>query len=299
MRPAIGSLWLLVSTVSAFQCDCGFLDPLDPTGQLWQSYFETNFTTTSWKQLAKLYRFMQSSVTKNGTARDFEQDNLSIDGSGVHLLVKATTPGNDVPSAGLYTKSTDFGYGSYHFLAQTSSIPGSVQAFYVYKTDGNEVDLEYISKPPDQNQTIKYSVKPQQYDANNAPLNTTLQTYTPGFNTSADLHTYSFVWNSSSVLYAVDDVWSSPITTNVPSLPGVLSMSHWSDGNPRYSGGPPSSDSIVTINRVWVFYNASGSTLACKNSQSPCTVGENVALRFKTPLLGFLMPVLIMFCILP
>lgn len=165
------------------------------------------------------YHIMQNNVAKNGIARDFEINNVAIDGSGIHLTVHPiSADGTRVPSGGIYTKksvvsqacgfskfivfsSTDFGFGSYHWSAQTSGIPGSVQAFYVYKTDSNEVcsfgphlarscseliqvDMEYISKPADQKQTIKYTVKPQQYNDDGQPLDTTLQAYTPSFNTS-------------------------------------------------------------------------------------------------------------------
>lgn len=54
-------------------------------------------------------------------------------------------------------------------------------------------------------------------------------------------------------------------------------MSHWSDGDPNYSGGPPNVDSVLTVNRVWTFYNATGATLPCVNSKAPCTVGEIAA----------------------
>ncbi|KAJ7594666.1 hypothetical protein C8J56DRAFT_1044384 [Mycena floridula] len=244
---------LLAVRVSALQCDCGFQDPLDPTKALWTSYFESNFTTMTWKQMTNKYRIMQNNVAKNGIARDFEINNVAIDGSGVHLTVRPiSADGTRVPSGGIYTKNTDFGFGSYHWSAQTSGIPGSVQAFYVYKTDSNE-----------------------QYNDDGQPLNTTLQAYTPGFNTSERLHTYSFVWNASAVAFGLDDVWGDALTVNVPQMPGVLSMNHWSDSNPKYSGPAPTTDSVVNINRVWVFYNATGATLPCKNSQTACDYGEN------------------------
>ncbi|KAJ7572441.1 concanavalin A-like lectin/glucanase domain-containing protein [Mycena floridula] len=267
---------LLAVCVSALQCDCGFQDPLDLTKALWTSYFESNFTTMTWKQMTNKYHIMQNNVTKNGIARDFEINNVAIDGSGIHLIVHPiSADGTRVPSGGIYTKNTEFGFGSYHWSAQTSGIPGSVQAFYVYKTDSNEIDMEYISKPADQNQTLKYSVKPQQYNDDGQPLDTTLQAYTPSFNTSEGLHTYSFVWNASAVTFGLDDVWVDALTVNVPQMPGVLSMNHWSDSNPKYSGPAPTTDSVVNINRVWVFYNATSATLPCKNSQTACNYGEN------------------------
>jgi hypothetical protein len=40
-----------------------------------------------------------------------------------------------------YISSVDFGFGSYHFQAQSTNVAGTVQAFYVYLNDNNEVRL--------------------------------------------------------------------------------------------------------------------------------------------------------------
>ena len=39
------------------------------------------------------------------------------------------------------SQSVDFGFGSYHFEAQSTNVIGTVQAFYVYLNDSNEVSL--------------------------------------------------------------------------------------------------------------------------------------------------------------
>jgi hypothetical protein len=47
-------------------------------------------------------------------------------------------------------------------------------------------------------------------------------------------------------------------------------MSLWSDGNPNFSGGPPTSTATLTVHRSWVFYNATGASLPCKKNKAPC-----------------------------
>lgn len=271
-------LLVSVAQISALQCDCGFNDPLDPTGALYTTFFETNFTTTSRAELGQLYRMLQANITKYGSTREFDPSNVAIDSTGVHLTVKATPSGQPVPSAEIFTNNTDFGFGSYHWSAQTSGVAGTVTAFYLYKSDTNEVDMEYVSKPPDQDQTFLFTVKPQLFTPSGSPLNTTLVTITPSFNMADGLHSYDFVWNSTAVIYGIDGSnWTVPITTNVPSQPGVIAISQWSDGLASYSGGPPTSDSVLTVSRVWAFYNSTvGATLPCVNSKAPCNYGEMV-----------------------
>jgi len=92
------------------------------------------------------------------------------------------------------------------------------------------------------------------------------------------------VWNASSIEFAVDGNFSSQITTNIPQDPGVLSFSHWSDGNPQYSGGPPTSKATLTVSRSWVFYNATRASLPCKKTNAPCTGSQVVGASYSLPI---------------
>jgi len=229
-------------------CDCGFRDADDPTGALWTTYWENDFTQMSQKDLTTSFYYNQESIQHGtGAVRAFQAGNVAIDSAGLHLTVQ---PGNNgqVPSAGIFSKSNDFGFGSYHFEAQFTNITGTVEAFYVYKNDSNEVDVEYVSKDPSQ-PIVNFSVKPQIYLPSGAASNETYQQARPAFDLSTSFHNYSFVWNTSAVSFAIDGNWSAVVATNVPSSPGVLSFVHWSDGNPNYSGGPPASPATLTIKK--------------------------------------------------
>ena len=43
----------------------------------------------------------------------------------------------------------------------------------------------------------------------------------------------------------------------VPRTPGHLLLSHWSNGNPGWSKGPPTSDATTTVSYVKAYYNSS------------------------------------------
>jgi hypothetical protein len=43
----------------------------------------------------------------------------------------------------------------------------------------------------------------------------------------------------------------------VPSVPGKLILSHWSNGNPLWSGGPPENDAKLLVSYVKAYFNSS------------------------------------------
>jgi len=253
-------------------CDCGFRDAQDPTAALWTTYWESDFTQINQTELTNTFRYNEASFQHGtGASRTFEAANVAIDSAGLHLTVQPIN-GTQVPSAGIYTKSEDFGFGSYHFEALFTNISGTVEAFYVYKNDSNEVDVEYVSKDPTE-PIVNFSVKPQIYLPAGGASNLTYQQARPAFDLSTSFHNYSFVWNASAVRFGIDGNWSAVLTSNVPPSPGVLSFTHWSDGNPNYSGGPPVAPATLTIKKAYVFYNATGGSLPCVTATVACSNG--------------------------
>lgn len=45
--------------------------------------------------------------------------------------------------------------------------------------------------------------------------------------------------------------------SNVPTTPGHLLLSHWSNGNPGWSHGPPAVDAVTTVSYVKAYFNSS------------------------------------------
>jgi len=128
---------------------------------------------------------------------------------------------------------------------------------------------------------LLYTVKPQLYDDSGNPISNTYQredwNSTSGEAFSDGFHEWSYVWLPDIVHYGLDSNYSRVITTNVPQAPGCLALSHWSDGNPKFSLGPPTENSTVTISFLWAVYNNSSvSSLVCSKTTSPCTITNGV-----------------------
>ncbi|KAE8226680.1 hypothetical protein CF319_g754 [Tilletia indica] len=261
-------------------CDCGFIDLTEGADmtQVWNSLFKADFTTMSSKDLGNGFRFMRNAIKRENSAisRAFNPENAGLCGSGLCLDVR---PQEDtrVPSGGVYTKSKEMHFGNYYAEVKIPSTPGTVSAFYIYKTDVNEVDMEYNNPTGAINGSIKDTVKPQVYNGNIADPSTYQKTYAPGgADMSLDFHTWGFHWTTDRVEFGLDGDYAQVISTNVPQLPGTLSFSHWSDGNPNYSGGPPVQDTMLNFRRTWAFWNDTSVTMACKRSTAPCKLDARI-----------------------
>jgi hypothetical protein len=79
------------------------------------------------------------------------------------------------------------------------------------------------------------------------------------FDPSAAFHEYRFDFLPDRVVFYAD---GAPLATMrdraaLPTAPGHLLVSHWSNGNARWSRGPPSADATTTVRYVKAYYNSS------------------------------------------
>ena len=78
------------------------------------------------------------------------------------------------------------------------------------------------------------------------------------FNPTTAFHEYRIDFFETHVIFLAD---GEPLATMngsaVPSHPGLLLLSHWSNGNPFWSGGPPSEDASIAVSYVKAYFNSS------------------------------------------
>lgn len=57
----------------------------------------------------------------------------------------------------------------------------------------------------------------------------------------------------------MDGTWLADMTDSqyIPQSPGKIILSHWSNGNPLWSGGPPEVDAKMTVSYVHGYFNSS------------------------------------------
>lgn len=264
-------------------CDCGFIDINDPTGSIFSSLLVTDFTKASRKHFDDLFVAAAFTVDQPGApyVRAFSPNQVQLTASGLELTVApALAHGNQVPCGQVFTQKSSYFYGSYSAHIQTARVPGTVTALYNYHNATSEVDVEFLSwwTTP----ALLYTVKPQLYLAtgesdsrtyHQEPWNGTAESFHSSF------HTWSFTWLPEIVHYGIDGHYTHNITVNVPQSPGHLAINHWSNGDSRYSSGPPTVDSTSIVSYLQAVYNDTDAMpLACKKAQVACIV-DNGYLR--------------------
>ena len=132
-----------------------------------------------------------------------------------------------------------------------------------YFNDSQEIDMEFLSS---------------QYNSKSGPVNLVLQSPESarnGFNAvntgtflvhqlpfppDDGFHEYRFDWLRDSVSFYADGVLLTTMTQAVPNSSGHLTLSHWSNGDPGWSGGPPAQDAIMTVAYIKAYFNSSSVT---------------------------------------
>ncbi|KAI7855739.1 concanavalin A-like lectin/glucanase domain-containing protein [Circinella umbellata] len=209
----------------------------------------------------------------NTIDRIFDPNNVQVIGdNGIHLNVKKTD--NDgFTSASFGTRRQDILYGTFRASMKTSSEPGTVAAFFFFKNNTCEIDMESLSRIQNPWKTY-FSVQPQIYNEDGSASNLTNDKHTLPFDPTSAFHEYRFDWTPEDVTYYLDGEEANRINQNIPDAPGRVLINHWTDGNPNYSGLPPAQDATLSLANLTLFFNSSEATAppACQRSSKPCSI---------------------------
>jgi beta-glucanase (GH16 family) len=132
--------------------------------------------------------------------------------------------------------------------------------FLQYFNNSQEIDMEFLSG---------------QFNATSHPVNLVLQSVqsaeqgfsaqgTPTFQLhqlpfypDENFHEYRFDWTPDAVYFYADGALLDVMNMSVPSHAGHLTLSHWSNGDPGWSMGPPATDAILTVSYAKAYFNSS------------------------------------------
>lgn len=93
------------------------------------------------------------------------------------------------------------------------------------------------------------------YDASKSG---TLRRVKLSFDPTSSFHEYRFDYLPGRVTFYADGLFLAGMKgDDVPSSGGHIILQHWSNGNPLWSGGPPSSDAVVLVSSVKAYFNSS------------------------------------------
>ncbi|KAI9494444.1 concanavalin A-like lectin/glucanase domain-containing protein [Zychaea mexicana] len=214
----------------------------------------------------------------NTIDRIFDPANVQVneDDGGVHLTVRKQDSGN-YTSASFGTKRQDILYGTFRANMKTSSEPGTVAAFFFFRNNTCEIDMESLSRIQNPWKTY-FSVQPQVYNPDGSASNVTNDKHVLLFDPTSAFHEYRFDWTPEAVTYFLDGQEANQFNQNIPDAPGRVIVNHWTDGNPNYSGAPPTQDATLQLANFTIFFNSSeaSDTPPCQRSSKPCSIAGKV-----------------------
>ncbi|KAI0393977.1 glycoside hydrolase family 16 protein [Xylariaceae sp. FL0594] len=284
----VGSLLLFDPTVG--DCECGYSITLasDGTQHVFTDLLETDFIHVNitgdgrgrarhgWAAQgynitseAARGAFGESFMIKN-VMSDTIKDPATFGGpgsagldAGLHLVVRNTMQNDRVPVAEISTTGLHYYHGTFRAGIKTTDVGGTCSAFFWYQNDTQEIDIEFLSAEFDTaNNTFPVNLVLQSkesaaagFDASNT---TGLRRVNLPFNPSSDFHEYRFDFLQDRVLFYADAELLAEMTGDgVPTSAGHILLSHWSNGNPGWSRGPPKSDAVTTVSYVKAYFNSS------------------------------------------
>lgn len=118
------------------------------------------------------------------------------------------------------------------------------------------------------------------FDAGNT---STFAVFPLPFVPDAEFHEYRFDWSPTEVSFFADGNLLQTMTQAIPTSPGHVTFSHWSNGNTGWSSGPPATDAAIILQYFKGYFNSSEKerhndwALRCKDVSAPnatCAVPE-------------------------
>ncbi|KAH6636129.1 concanavalin A-like lectin/glucanase domain-containing protein [Chaetomium tenue] len=186
-----------------------------------------------------------------------------VEGSGLELVVRSRVMDGMVAGAELDTERLDLRWGTFRAVMKVSRVRGTCAAFFWYFNDTQEIDMEFLSQdfhPSNGSYPVNLVLQSREaalagYDA--AQTGNFVRADLP-FDPTAAFHEYRIDYLPGRVFFYADGVLLAAMDgPAVPSSPGHLILQHWSNGNPRWSGGPPAEDAVLVVRSVKAYFNSS------------------------------------------
>ncbi|KAI9649014.1 hypothetical protein NHQ30_001580 [Ciborinia camelliae] len=183
---------------------------------------------------------------------------------GVQLTVSGGNPTNGfVQTAEMDSAREDLLWGTYRAAMKLTLTPGTCSAFFWYFNDSQEIDMEFLSSQfnVDNNtfpvNLVLQSVQSVQAGYNAAGTGNYVVANLP-FNPTTGYHEYRIDFIPGNVIFYADgQILAKMNSTAVPTSPGHMILTQWSNGNPLWSSGPPSHDAVISVSYVKAYFNSS------------------------------------------
>ena len=201
-----------------------------------------------------------------------------------HSLIPSPSNASEmmVPMSEIVSSRTDILYGSFRIGMKLPATLGTCSAFFFYLDDEREIDMEFLSRQQQPrpgvssshsggtvNLVLQSPESAREGYVNPSSADFALQDLP--FKPQEGYHEYRFDWVPGRVEFYADGVLLRTMRENVPDRAGKVHVSHWSNGNAGWSGGPPGSDAVMVVSYVKAYFNSSE-----ESGLGECGEGERV-----------------------
>ncbi|KAK7608512.1 hypothetical protein JOL62DRAFT_580852 [Phyllosticta paracitricarpa] len=191
---------------------------------------------------------------------DWAGDSIHGGDAGLQVYVRSDPVDDMIPMGEVVIQRTDMLLGSFRVAMKVTGTSGTCGAFFWFRNDTQEIDMEFLSKQlNDTSNPVNLVLQSPQsaqagYDASHTQ---TYNVYPLPFRPDDGFHEYRFDWLDDRVSFYADGQWLKDMTIDLPNSAGHLVINHWSNGDPMWSAGPPSTDAILTVSYVKAYFNSS------------------------------------------
>ncbi|KAJ5046724.1 uncharacterized protein L3040_003956 [Drepanopeziza brunnea f. sp. 'multigermtubi'] len=230
-------------------------------------------------------RFLLDDVTVNRISDNYNYSGPGEDGGdpGLHMAVQASvTTDGFTQSSQLNSVREDMLWGSYRALLKLPSVSGTCSAFFWYFNDSQEIDMEILSNQFNKNNnTFMINLvhqSPQSASQGFSVIGKDYQMPTLPFDPTSDFHEYRIDYLPEQIIFYGDSQVIGVMNTTVDPQPGHLILTHWSNGDKGWSGGPPLETAVLSVGYVKAYFNSSNPTrqaahaMRCSDPSEPGTI---------------------------
>ncbi|CAL3969131.1 unnamed protein product [Diplocarpon coronariae] len=184
---------------------------------------------------------------------------------GLQLSVQAgVTPDGFTSCAQMNSVRDDMLWGSYRALLKLPSVSGTCSAFFWYFNDSQEIDMEILSSQfhKDNNTFLINLVhqSPQSASQGFSVIGKDYQVADLPFDPASGFHEYRIDYLPGQIIFYGDGQVIGSMNSTVSPQPGHLILTHWSNGDQGWSGGPPVEEAVLSVAYVQAFFNSSNPT---------------------------------------
>ncbi|XPS70113.1 hypothetical protein M3J07_002348 [Ascochyta lentis] len=193
--------------------------------------------------------------------------------AGLELWVRGDHSNGFVNGSEIVSVRDDILLGSFRVGMKLSNSSGTCGAFFFYYNNSQEIDMEFLSHEFNSSGGAVNLVlqSPESVAHGNDAAGTPTYKVAPlPFQPDNMFHEYRFDWTADRVVFYFDGAFLWEMTEQIPSEGGGIFFNHWSNGDPKWSAGPPDADTVMTLSYMKGYFNSTDTERSQNDYKKRC-----------------------------